>query len=33
MPSAASPMNLVMVLAVYAAISKALGLPLRHLGV
>ena len=27
-----NPMNLVMVLAVYAAISKALGLPLRHPG-
>lgn len=27
-----NPMNLVMVLAIYAAISKALGLPLRHPG-
>src|SRR5262249_41289377 len=27
-----NPMNLVMVLAVYATISKALGLPLRHPG-
>ena len=27
-----NPMNLVMVLAVYATLSKALGLPLRHPG-
>ena len=30
--STGSPMNLVMVLSVYASISKALGLPLRHPG-